>query len=60
MDTYKKGKKMAKELFIYQENWNTRYGKSPRIVVRNQGRFVDNVSKRQMKAGERQLPYVAK
>jgi hypothetical protein len=51
---------MAKELFIYQENWNTRYGKSPRIVVREQGRFVDNVSKRQIKTGERELPYTTK
>ena len=49
---------MAKKLFIAQEKWNTRFGKSDRVVVRDaRGHFVDNVSKRQMKNGERELPY---
>jgi hypothetical protein len=49
---------MAKKLFIAQEKWNTRFGKSDRVVVRDaNGHFVDNVSKRQMKNGERELPY---
>ena len=51
---------MAKALFIAQEKWNTRFGKSDRVVVRDaNGHFVDNVSKRQIKTGERELPYVA-
>lgn len=51
---------MAKKLFIAEEKWNTRFGKSARVVVRDaKGHFVDNVSKRQMKTGERELPYVA-
>lgn len=51
---------MAKSLFIAEEKWNTRYGKSARVVVRDaKGHFVDNVSKRQMKKGERELPYKA-
>lgn len=51
---------MAKKLFIAEEKWATRYGNSPRLVVRDaKGHFVDNVSKRQMKNGERELPYVA-
>ena len=44
--------------FIYEETWNTRYGKSPRLVVREKGRFVSNVSKRQIKRGEADLGYV--
>ena len=51
---------MAKKLFIAEEKWNTRFGKSQRVVVRDaNGHFVDNVSKKQMKTGERELPYVA-
>jgi len=47
-----------KELFIHKESWNTRFGKSERTVVRDQnGKFVDNVSKRQQKLGQRELPY---
>lgn len=51
---------MAKktELFIAEEKWATRFGKSDRVVVRDaKGHFVDNVSERQMKKGERELPY---
>lgn len=41
---------MAKaKKYIYQEVWNTRYGKSPRVVVREAGRFVDNKSKTQIR-----------
>ena len=55
-----KEKEMAKKLFIAEEKWMTRFGKSDRLVVRDaNGHFVDNVSKRQMKTGERELPYVA-
>ena len=49
---------MAKKLFIAEEKWNTRFGKSARVVVRDQlGHFVDNKSKRQIKNGE-QLDYL--
>jgi hypothetical protein len=52
---------MAKSVFIYDEKWATRFGKSPRLVVRDaNGRFVDNASKRQLKNGERELGYVTK
>lgn len=48
-----KEKQMAKKLFIAQEKWNTRFGKSDRVVVRDaNGHFVDNKSKRQIKNGE--------
>lgn len=49
---------MAKSVFIAEEKWNTRFGKSQRVVVRDaKGHFVDNKSKRQLKNGE-ELGYV--
>lgn len=42
----------AAKKYIYQETWNTRYGKSQRVVVRENGRFVDNKSKKQIKNRE--------
>jgi hypothetical protein len=49
---------MAKKLFIANEKWATRFGKSDRVVVRDaNGHFVDNKSKRQLKNGEK-LDYV--
>lgn len=51
---------MAKktELFMSEEKWATRFGKSDRVVIRDaKGHFVDNASKRQLKQGERDLPY---
>jgi hypothetical protein len=51
---------MAKNIFMYEEKWDTRYGTSPRVVIRDaKGRFVDNVSKRQIRTGERELNYTA-
>lgn len=44
--------------YIYDETWNTRYGKSARKVVREAGRFVSNKSKRQLKQGQ-DLGYTA-
>lgn len=37
---------MAKDETVYQylEKWNTRFGKSERVVLRQEGRFVDNYS----------------
>lgn len=44
---------MAKKLFIAEEKWNTRFGKSNRVVVRDSnGHFVDNKSKKQIRNGE--------
>lgn len=49
---------MAKNLYMYEEKWDTRFGNSPRFVIRDsKGRFVDNVSKRQIRKGERALEY---
>ena len=31
-------------LFNYLEKWDTRYGQSERVVVRQAGRFVTNIS----------------
>lgn len=31
-------------VFNYLEKWDTRYGQSERVVVRQNGRFVTNVS----------------
>jgi hypothetical protein len=48
-----KEKEMAKKLFIAEEKWNTRFGKSSRVVVRDaNGHFVDNKSKKQIRNGE--------
>lgn len=47
------GEQMAKKLYLSEEKWNTRFGKSSRVVVRDaKGHFVDNKSKRQLKSGE--------
>lgn len=37
-------KKDTTPKFAYLEKWNTRYGQSERVVIRQGGRFVDNVS----------------
>lgn len=51
---------MAKKLFMYEEKWETRYGKSPRVVIRDaKGHFVDNKSKRQLRNGE-ELGYTSR
>lgn len=31
-------------VFQYLEKWDTRYGKSERVVLRQAGKFVDNYS----------------
>jgi hypothetical protein len=37
--------KLKKREFSYLEKWDTRFGKSERVVIRNgYGHFVDNVS----------------
>jgi hypothetical protein len=37
----------------YLESWDTRYGKSERIVLRQGGKFVDNTSLSSLKRGAR-------
>lgn len=37
-------KKSTTPKFAYLEKWNTRYGVSERVVIRQGGKFVDNVS----------------
>jgi hypothetical protein len=37
----------------YLETWETRYGSSQRIVLRKNGKFVDNTSLSALKAGKR-------
>jgi hypothetical protein len=41
-------KKNRKPKFLYLEQWDTRYGLSDRIVIREQGRFVDNITRKQL------------
>jgi hypothetical protein len=37
----------------YLETWNTRYGQSQRVVLRQGGKFVDNTSLTALKRGAR-------
>lgn len=38
--------------FAYLEQWNTKHGLSERVVIRQAGRFVDNVSLTALRKGE--------
>lgn len=46
-------KKAKSKTVPYLETWNTRYGKSERIVLRKGGKFVDNTSLTALKRGVR-------
>lgn len=46
-------KKKQPKTFSYLETWDTRYGKSERIVLRKGGKFVDNTSLTSLKRGTR-------
>jgi hypothetical protein len=37
-------KRNNRNTYAYLEKWDTRFGSSDRVVIRNKGRFVDNVS----------------
>lgn len=37
-------KRKSAPIFNYLEKWDTRYGQSERIVVRQGGKFVTNIS----------------
>jgi hypothetical protein len=52
---YHKGDNMAKNdapVYVYLENWGTRFGDSERVVLRQQGRIVDNFSLTALRKGE--------
>jgi hypothetical protein len=46
-------KKNKPKTYPYLETWNTRYGLSQRVVLRKNGKFVDNVSLDALKRGQR-------
>jgi hypothetical protein len=46
-------KKKTRKTYAYLESWDTRFGKSDRVVIRDQGRFVDNVSLTALRKGEK-------
>jgi hypothetical protein len=39
--------------YPYLETWDTRYGMSQRVVLRKDGKFVDNISLTALKQGVR-------
>ena len=45
--------KAKSKIVPYLETWDTRYGKSQRLVLRKNGKFVDNTSLTALKQGER-------
>lgn len=45
-------KKKKAKTYNYLEKWDTRYGMSDRIVVRKNGKFVDNISLTALRKGE--------
>lgn len=46
-------KKSAPKTYNYLETWDTRFGKSQRVVTRQGGRFVSNISLTALKNGEK-------
>jgi hypothetical protein len=48
-----KSTKSAPKVFNYLETWDTRYGMSQRVVTRQAGKFVTNVSLTALKNGEK-------
>lgn len=45
-------KKQKASTYAYLEQWDTRNGLSDRIVIRKQGRFVDNISLTALRKGQ--------
>lgn len=45
-------KKKNVRTYSYLEQWDTRYGLSDRIVVRENGKFVDNISLTALRKGQ--------
>ena len=48
-----KAKAIKAKTYPYLETWDTRYGTSERVVLRKNGKFVDNVSLTALKRGQR-------
>ena len=46
-------KNTVRRTYAYLEKWDTRFGPSDRVVIRDQGRFVDNVSLTALRKGEK-------
>ena len=46
-------KKPAAKTYSYLEQWDTRFGKSERVVIRQNGKFVDNISLSALKKGQK-------
>jgi hypothetical protein len=42
-----------RKTYAYLEQWDTRYGKSDRVVIREQGRFVDTISLSALRKGQK-------
>lgn len=45
--------KKPQKIYNYLETWDTRYGMSQRVVTRQSGKFVTNVSLTALRNGER-------
>lgn len=39
-------------VYVYLEKWDTKFGESERVVLRQQGRIVDNFSLTALRKGE--------
>ena len=42
-----------RKTYAYLEQWDTRFGMSDRVVIREQGRFVDTISLSALRKGEK-------
>ena len=45
--------KKPRRTYAYLEQWDTRFGKSDRVVIREQGRFVDTISLSALRKGQK-------
>lgn len=45
-------KKQQARTFAYLEQWDTRNGLSDRVVIRQNGKFVDNISLSALRKGQ--------
>jgi hypothetical protein len=46
-------KKNKARTYAYLEQWDTRFGLSDRVVIREQGRFVDTISLSALRKGQK-------
>lgn len=46
-------KKKNAKTYSYLEQWDTRYGLSDRVVIRKNGKFVDNISLSALRKGQK-------